>query len=118
FRANDKEPFSRDTMLCLDVLVGNRAGSSDAPLSGDDLTGIARQPRGLSEGAARAALHDPDMDVGGAHEAERFLHQAPIDPDHRHYYAEQKAQPDAGQKEAAEVVPYVLEREVHFTALV
>ena len=69
----------------------------------------------FGERSARVAFHDPDLRTGGAHQPERFQDQAAIDPDHRQHDSEQQAEPEAGQQKAAEIVPDVLEREVHVT---
>ena len=100
----------------LDVLIRNGAGGCDAPLRGDDFTGVAGQPRGLRKRPAGAAFDHPDVRLCRPSQPERFQHQAAVDPDHRQHDAEQQTQAKAGQQEAAEIVPDIFQREVHVTA--
>ena len=116
-RSDDQQALGGSAVLRFDILIGDRARGSDAPLRGNDVAGVAGKPRGFRKRAARAALDHPDMGAGGAREPQRFQHEPAIDADHREHDAEQQAEADAGQQEAAKIVPDILEREIHVTAV-
>ena len=78
-------------MLRLDILIGDAAGRSDAPLCSDGFARVAGKSRGLGERAARVSFHDPDLRARGTHEPERFHDQSAIDADHGEHDAQQKA---------------------------
>ena len=111
---DDQQPLGLPTMLRFDVLIGDAASRGNPPLRGYGDARIPGNPRSLGEGTARSAFHDPNLPACCAHEPERFHDQAAIDSDHRKHNAEKKAEPEARQQEAAEIVTDVFESEVHF----